>query len=117
VHTEVGNHCIGAKADGAIISLATELKNTQVVEILTASNATPHVNWLKVVKTAGARSKIRHWLAEHDESLTIDRSIIAKRKPPPSRRQNRRRQPQKGQSSRTSSTGNEWFSGSDRSET
>jgi len=83
VHTEVGNHCIGAKADGAIISLATELKNTQVVEILTASNATPHVNWLKVVKTAGARSKIRHWLAEHDESLTIDRSIIAKRKPPP----------------------------------
>ncbi len=87
VHTEVGNHCYAAKADGIIIPLGTELKNTQVIEIITLNNATPHVNWLKFVKTAGARTKIRHWLTEHDESLIIDRSIIAKRKPEPAREQ------------------------------
>ena len=82
IHTEIGNHCIGAKADGNIIPLNRTLKNTQAIEILTTSNATPHVNWLRNVKTARARSKIRHWLNHHDENLIVDRSIIAKRKAP-----------------------------------
>lgn len=79
IHTEVGNHCIGAKADGAIIPLKEELKNTQVIEILTSQKATPHVNWLRHVKTARARSKIRGWLNKHDENLIIDRNIVARK--------------------------------------
>ena len=80
IHTEVGNHCLGAKADGSIISLSTELKNTQVVDIITSNSAHPHVNWLKFVKTARARGKIRHWLNQHDDSLIIDKNIIAKKR-------------------------------------
>ncbi len=79
IHTEVGHHCIGAKADGAIISLKEELKNTQVIEILTSSNAHPHLNWLRYARTASARSKIRNWLNKHDDNLFIDRSIVAKK--------------------------------------
>ena len=80
IHTEVGNHCIGAKTDGNIIPLNRELKNTQVIEILTSSKASPHVNWLRHVKTSRARSKIRHWVNHHHENLIVDRTIIAKRK-------------------------------------
>ncbi|WP_319560914.1 bifunctional (p)ppGpp synthetase/guanosine-3',5'-bis(diphosphate) 3'-pyrophosphohydrolase [Marispirochaeta sp.] len=83
IHTEVGNHCLGAKADGSIISLSTELKNTQVVDIITSNSAHPHVNWLKFVKTARARGKIRHWLNQHDDSLIIDKNIIAKKRQEP----------------------------------
>jgi GTP pyrophosphokinase len=81
IHTEVGNRCIGAKADGNIIPLNQELKNTQVIEIMTSNKATPHVNWLRHARTARARSKIRHWVNHHNEDLIVDRSIIAKRKP------------------------------------
>jgi len=81
IHTEVGNHCMAAKADGTIIPLNAELKNTQVVEILTSNSARPHLNWLRYVKTSSARSKIRQWLNRYDDSLILDRSIVAKKKP------------------------------------
>jgi GTP pyrophosphokinase len=68
IHSAVGEHCLAAKADGAVIPLKTELKSTQVVEIITSSSAHPHQNWLNVVKTAKARSKIRNWLLEHEEA-------------------------------------------------
>ncbi len=81
IHTEVGNHVVGAKADGSIIPLSQQLKNTQVIEILTSPNAHPHINWLRIAQTSRARQKIRNWLNKHDESLLIDKSIIAKKKP------------------------------------
>ncbi|MFP4205072.1 MAG: RelA/SpoT family protein [Spirochaetaceae bacterium] len=80
IHTEVGNHTAGAKADGSIIPLKAELKNTQVIEIMTSPNAHPKLNWLRYAHTSRARSKIRHWLNKHDENLIIDRSIVARRK-------------------------------------
>lgn len=80
IHTEVGNHTIGAKADGSIIPLNQPLKNTQVIEIMTSNNAKPHVNWLKFARTTRARQKIRHWLNKNEENLFIDKSIIAKKK-------------------------------------
>ncbi len=83
IHTEIGNHCLGALADGSIIPLTRPLKNTQVVEIRTANTATPHVNWLRFVQTTKARNKIRHWLNKHDENLYIDKNIIAKKKSAP----------------------------------
>ncbi len=80
IHTEIGNHCFAAKADGVIIPLKQELKSTQVVEIITSNNAHPHLNWLRYVKTSRARSKIRHWLNQNETGLIIDRNIIAKKK-------------------------------------
>ena len=82
IHTEIGNHCFAAKADGVIIPLKQELKSTQVVEIVTTNSAHPHLNWLRYVKTARARSKIRHWLNQNDTGVIIDRNIIAKKKNP-----------------------------------
>jgi GTP pyrophosphokinase len=69
IHTSIGEHCLLARADGVIVPLNSELKNTQVVEIVTASNAHPNENWLYSVKTAKARSKIRSWLLQNDEAL------------------------------------------------
>jgi GTP pyrophosphokinase len=83
IHSAIGDHCVGAKADGAIIPLSAPLQNTQVVEILTATNARPHFNWLRIVKTAKARSKIRSWLLQNDSSGITDKSVAAKVKQPP----------------------------------
>ncbi|MEX2442053.1 MAG: bifunctional (p)ppGpp synthetase/guanosine-3',5'-bis(diphosphate) 3'-pyrophosphohydrolase [Alkalispirochaeta sp.] len=79
IHTEVGHHTTGAKADGAIIPLKEPLKNTQVIEVLTSNNAHPHLNWLRYAHTSRARSKIRAWLNKHDENLIINQSIIARK--------------------------------------
>jgi GTP pyrophosphokinase len=68
IHSAIGDHCSGAKADGAIIPLSSELENTQVVEILTSQNAHPHLNWLRIAKTSKARSKIRVWFQQNDEA-------------------------------------------------
>ncbi|MDR2070027.1 MAG: HD domain-containing protein [Treponema sp.] len=83
IHTAVGEHCSGARADGSIIPLNSELKNTQVVEILTATNARPHINWLRIVKTAKARNKIRSWLQLHDDSVIIEKNVVVKKKETP----------------------------------
>ena len=79
IHTEVGHRCRGAKADGAIVPLGSELANTQVVEILTASNARPTLRWLQFARTSRARSKIRQWLTQNDPDLILDRAIVAKK--------------------------------------
>ena len=98
VHTAVGEHCIGAKAHvfgggkpdgktegvtpGSIIPLSSQLKNAQVVEILTSPLAHPSPNWLQVVKSSKARNKIRSWLEKNDESLKAA-SGAEKKKPAP----------------------------------
>ncbi|MCK9287354.1 MAG: RelA/SpoT family protein [Sphaerochaetaceae bacterium] len=81
IHTEIGNHCTGAKADGSIIPLSQPLKNTQVIEILTSPNARPNINWLRLAQTTNARKKIRSWLNKNDDNLIIAKNIIAKKKP------------------------------------
>ncbi|MCL2832000.1 MAG: HD domain-containing protein [Treponema sp.] len=68
IHTSVGDHCIGAKANGSIISLGSPLRNTQSIEILTSQSAHPHFNWLELAKSAKARGKIRSWLEKNDAS-------------------------------------------------
>jgi GTP pyrophosphokinase len=57
------------------------LRNTQVVEILTSPQAHPHLNWLRMVKTAKARNKIRSWLEQNDDSIIIEKNVVAKKKP------------------------------------
>ena len=64
VHTEVGNHCVGAKVNGSIVPLSYELQMGDRVEILTQKSATPSRDWIKMVKTASARSKLRQYFSK-----------------------------------------------------
>ena len=78
VHTEVGNHCSGAKVNGRMVPLTSQLKNGDTVEIITQANSEPSRDWLKVVRTPGARSKIRKWLKVkgYDESVGLGRDML-----------------------------------------
>jgi GTP diphosphokinase / guanosine-3',5'-bis(diphosphate) 3'-diphosphatase len=80
IHTEVGNHTMAAKADGSIIPLRAELKNTQVIEIVTSQSAHPKLNWLRYAHTTRTRQKIRQWLTKNDDNLILDKSIVARKK-------------------------------------
>lgn len=62
IHSNVGDRTLGAKINGEHVPLRTELKNGDVIEIVTAPLATPNPAWLGFVRTARARSKIRHHL-------------------------------------------------------
>ena len=85
IHSEVGNHCMAAKADGVIIPLDKELHNSQVIEIITNAKAHPHLHWLREVRTARARSRIRAWLNKNNH-LHIGKNVIVvdKEEPAPS---------------------------------
>jgi len=63
VHTEVGNHCVGAKVNGSVVPLTSTLEMGDRVEILTNKGSKPSRDWLNIVRTAGARSKIRKYFA------------------------------------------------------
>ncbi|MEI8346822.1 MAG: bifunctional (p)ppGpp synthetase/guanosine-3',5'-bis(diphosphate) 3'-pyrophosphohydrolase [Pseudomonadota bacterium] len=66
VHTEVGNHCVGAKVNGKIVPLKYKLKSGDTVEILTSKTQAPSKDWLNIVKTGRARSKIKQWLMKYE---------------------------------------------------
>jgi GTP pyrophosphokinase len=71
VHTEVGHHCVGAKANGRIVPLKYELRNGDIVEILTQPNRHPSRDWLSLAKTSKARSKIRAWLNANERARSV----------------------------------------------
>jgi GTP diphosphokinase / guanosine-3',5'-bis(diphosphate) 3'-diphosphatase len=78
VHTDLGVHCIGAKVDGKIEPLSKVLKSGMTVQILHSNTKKPSVDWLREVKTAKARSKIRRWLktAGRRESIELGKRIV-----------------------------------------
>ena len=62
VHTDVGNHCVGAKVNGRIVPLDYQMQNGDICEILVnKSSARPSLDWLSVVKTSSAKHKIKQW--------------------------------------------------------
>lgn len=62
VHSEIGNHAVGAKVNGKMVKLSHQLKSGDVVEILTNRKARPSRDWLAIIKTAHTRSHIRRAL-------------------------------------------------------
>src|SRR5690349_12201350 len=74
VHTEVGHHTIGARVNGRLVSLESQLENGDVVEVFTskAPNTGPSRDWLGFVKSQRARSKIRQWFTKERREEAID---------------------------------------------
>ncbi|MGW8313414.1 MAG: RelA/SpoT family protein [Desulfuromonadales bacterium] len=80
VHSDVGHHCSGAKVNGRLVPLRTELKNGDIVEIITSTNQTPSKDWLKFVKTSKAKNRIRNWVKdqERQQSLELGQELLEK---------------------------------------
>ncbi len=78
IHTQVGQHTVGARVNGELVPLRYILRNGDTVEIVTSPQARPHEDWLKIVRTTGARSKIRHWLRQqrHADSVSLGREMV-----------------------------------------
>lgn len=73
VHTNVGNKCVGAKVDGRMVTLDYKLQNGNIVEILTSSNSPgPSRDWLGIVKTPNAKSRIRQFFKKREEKKILN---------------------------------------------
>ena len=68
IHTEIGHHCVGAKANGRIVPLSYTLQMGDRVDILTQKGSNPSRDWLNIVKTPRARTKIRQYLSKVSRS-------------------------------------------------
>ena len=77
IHTEVGNRCVGAKINGKIVPLKYKLQNGDLVEIITSPKQKPRRDWLNLVKTSRAKSRIRNWLRreEKEKAANVGREI------------------------------------------
>jgi len=78
IHTELGHRCIGTKVNGRLVPLNYELKNSEVVDIMTAkAGKGPSLDWLNpdlgFVKTSHAREKIRQWFKKQERTQNIER--------------------------------------------
>ncbi|MEW1912279.1 bifunctional (p)ppGpp synthetase/guanosine-3',5'-bis(diphosphate) 3'-pyrophosphohydrolase [Kitasatospora sp. NPDC085895] len=82
VHTEVGYRCIGARVNGRLVPLESELENGDTVEVFTskAENAGPSRDWLTFVKSPRARNKIRAWFSKErrEEAIEHGKEAIAR---------------------------------------
>src|SRR3712207_2636720 len=78
VHSEVGDTCVGAKVNGRMVPLRTELHNGDQVEIISSKNHTPSPAWERFVVTGKARSRIRRFLRtqKREEFVTLGRSML-----------------------------------------
>ncbi|HET9029088.1 MAG TPA: bifunctional (p)ppGpp synthetase/guanosine-3',5'-bis(diphosphate) 3'-pyrophosphohydrolase [Candidatus Aquilonibacter sp.] len=72
VHTDVGNHCVGAKVNGRIVPLDYSLQNGDICEILVnKSGGRPSLDWLSIVKTSSAKHKIKQWFRKEQREENV----------------------------------------------
>lgn len=80
IHSNVGDTCVGAKVNKKIVPLRSTLQNGDFVEILTSKTGHPSADWLEIVRTQRARTKIKHWLKAKNFSENVERGrdLLAK---------------------------------------
>ncbi|EAW33628.1 bifunctional (p)ppGpp synthetase/guanosine-3',5'-bis(diphosphate) 3'-pyrophosphohydrolase [Lyngbya sp. PCC 8106] len=80
IHTEIGNHCKGAKVNDRIVPLDTVLKNGDIIEILTQKSSHPSLDWLNFVRSSTAKNRIRQWYkrSHRDENIDRGRNLLEK---------------------------------------
>lgn len=79
IHTTLGHQCIGAKVNGRLVPLDYQLKNGDIVQILSSKGSTgPSRDWLQFVKTSKSKNRIRQWLREQnrEENIQIGRELL-----------------------------------------
>jgi GTP pyrophosphokinase len=80
IHSEVGEHCSGARVNGLIVPLRYALRNGDTVEILTSTSQKPSKDWLKFVATSRAQTKIRHFIRmeQRERSRQLGRDLLGR---------------------------------------
>ena len=80
VHSSIGDHCSGARVNGMIVPLRYQLRNGDTIEIITSPNQKPNKDWLKLVKTARARTKVRYLLRteQRDKAVALGTDLLDK---------------------------------------
>ena len=78
IHSDVGNHCVGARINRKLAPLGTVLNNGDTIKIITAESGRPNPAWLSFVVTAKARTQIRHFLKnmQHDEAISLGKRLL-----------------------------------------
>ncbi len=78
VHTDVGNHCVGAKVNGKIVPLDYQLKNGDICEVLLNKSSRPSLDWLAIVRTSGAKHKIKQWFRKDrkNDNVVLGQEIV-----------------------------------------
>jgi len=78
VHTDVGHHCVGAKVNGKIVPLDYHLCNGDICEVLLNKSSRPSLDWLTVVRTSGAKHKIRQWFRKErkEENVLLGQEAV-----------------------------------------
>ena len=72
IHSDLGNHCVGAKVNGRIVPLTYKFNNGDIVEVISRTNSNPSLDWLSFVKTSHARNRIKSYFRKihYTESVT-----------------------------------------------
>ncbi|AFY32716.1 bifunctional (p)ppGpp synthetase/guanosine-3',5'-bis(diphosphate) 3'-pyrophosphohydrolase [Calothrix sp. PCC 7507] len=80
IHTEVGNHCAGARVNGRMVPLSTRLQNGDIVVIMTQKNSHPSLDWLNFVRTSAAKYRIKQWYkrSRREENVARGRELLEK---------------------------------------
>jgi GTP pyrophosphokinase len=79
VHTDVGNHCVGAKVNGRIVPFDSQLNNGDICEILVnKTSGRPSLDWLSIVKTSSAKHKIKQWFRKErrEENVLVGQEAL-----------------------------------------
>ncbi|HEU4753585.1 MAG TPA: TGS domain-containing protein, partial [Armatimonadota bacterium] len=80
IHSELGLHIVGARVNGRLVPLNYQFHNGDIVEVMTRPSAQPSYDWLNLVKTSHAKSRIRNWFRKqrHTENVARGRELLEK---------------------------------------